>query len=872
MNGKIRMASLILALVVMGTATVRAQGMDPCPEFRNPTSFWCNNGNTFTFQGWSARVGERCYSSGNTNDTTDGYTIKSTCSSPTSPAITGHANITSTVYNSGTDNFTCTNTNGMWDNNDKRFQIINMEHAGTIGYTVGTGGASTGMPRIPDGYTSSIRLGDLRTTGQAQNNNCNYSASSPNKGSEALFYTLYVTPDNALLQINYAIVARKYDHTAYDAGEFCIRVVKQNDDGTWPNEPIDDSLWYKVSAPHFSGNLPAPWLNGMQGQDYGGYTCSFVYKPWTKVAISLTKYLYSNVRVEMYTSDCNWNVDPLMAYICGDYQPMILASSGCPDPESDVVDTLRAPEGLLTYTWYVATRGAVSDLNINNTNYMDTVPFRQIWPPEGGDATDNVYAVRLEDFVLTEGANAGDTASRQTFMCQMTSALNPERPFHSRIYANVNNRKPLVDHGHEVHCDRSVTFADASVVYSAEGQADDSTHWVFYADSLGLAPLDTVYGSVVTYTFPQRGWHSAKLFVTTAGDPCTAAEFFTFEVQETPPADFTSSTQRLCESDQLVLRASNEVRQYEGLTLQWAIDDSVIAETSADAHFYLPVGVHVVSLTTTSTQGCSNTTYDTVTVFGQPSIDLSTTVSAICLGDSVTLSAAGSVDYSWNSSPYDPSLDSVQGQNVFTVHPTVNTTYYLLPSTNNPCSIEGASVYIEVLPYPTPTINLSTPRVNMENSTVSVQDVSPYANTSQWVFSDGVTAEGSRVSHSFADLSSDSVSIALHTCNRLGCCSDTTIYLPVQNTTVWFPNTFIPEADKNNRFGIVTTLTLTSYEIYIYNRNGLLVYSSTDYTTPWDGMMNNGKPAPQGAYSWFCRYSHTTDATYTASGTVTLIR
>ena len=871
MNGKIKTMLVALTLLLTVPAGVAAQDDNSCPQFRNPMFFFSSGNNALSFVGWSARVGERCYTS-NQNDTTDGYTIMSSCADPNNPAITGHANITSTTYNSGTDNFSCANTNGMWDNNDKRFQIITVLNAGMVGYTVNASDPTSGMPRIPPGYTSSIRLGDLRSTGQAQSGNNNYSTSSPNKGSEALFYTLYVTPQNALLLINYAIVARKYDHTAYDAGEFCIRVVKQNDDGTWPTVPINDSLWYKVSAPHFTGALPAPWLNGLQGPDYGGYTCSFVYKPWAKVAISLTQYLYSNVRIEMYTSDCNWNVDPLMAYICGDYQPMILASSGCPDPESDVVDTLRAPEGMLSYRWYAATRGAVPNQYINNMSYMDTVDFRQIWPPEGEEPDDGVYAARLEDFVLTEGADAGDTVSRQTFMCVMTSALNPERPFQSRIYANVSNRKPHVIPVVDVHCDRTVTFDNASIVYTVEGEDGDSTHWVFYADSVGLTPIDTVYGSTVTYAFGQPGWHSAKLFVTTGGDPCTGAELVPFYVQEQPPAAFTCSTHRLCESDPLGLRASNEVRAYEGLSLRWAVDDSVLADTAFDVPVHLPLGVHVVSLTTTSPAGCSYTTYDTVTVFGQPSIDLSSTVPAICKGDSVTLSAAGSVDYSWNSSPHDPSLDSVQGQSVFTVHPEQSTTYYLLPSTDNPCSIEGASVTIEVIPYPTPTVVMSAPRVNMENSTVSLQDVSPHGATSHWTFSDGATAEGPRVVHSFGNLNTDSVSIGLHTCNRLGCCSDTTIYLPVQVTTVWFPNTFVPEADANNRFGIITTLTLTRYEMYIYDRYGLLVRTLTDPSAPWDGTTDDGRPCPQGAYSWFCRYSHTTDATYTSSGTVTLIR
>lgn len=796
----------------------------------------------------------------------------STCADPNAQTIVGHNNIISSSYNSGPDGgVSCCNHGNIWDANDSRFQIINSSNAGIDEFTINSAGV--GMPRIPPGYTSCIRLGDPRATGVSGHTSHSWSASDGNKGAEALFYTLRVSELNALLFINYAVVGRCYSHATYEAGEFLIRVVKQNDDGTWPNAPINDDLWFKVSAPPIpTNNVPAyPWLAGKPGSTCGSTTCAYVYKPWTKVAISLSEYINQTVRIEMYTSDCIYAVDPIYAYICGDYQPMMIMGSGCPDPESSVVDTLRAPEGMLTYRWYVATHGPEPNAMLNNPAHMDSVEFRQI-SPLTGTTTDNTYAAQLEDFIVSAGPDAGDTAARQTFMCIMTSALDPAKPFESRLYTNVDNRKPIVGYGYEAHCDTSATFINGSIVYAYEGQEDDSTHWIFYADTLGLVPLDTVYGNIVDYTFPNIGRYAVKLFVSTGGAPCTAAELFVCDIIGNPPADFTTSEHRLCESDQVVLTASDEVRNNTDLTLQWAVDSVPQTETSGIFRTTLDVGPHLLSLTATTSNGCSATTYDSVNVFGQPSIDLSSTVPAICLGDSVTLSAAGTVDYTWNSAPYDPSIDNIQGQSSFTVHPTVNTTYYLLPSTDNPCSIEGAEVHIEVIPYPTPTIRTSVPRVNMENSNVTVQDVSPYTASSRWAFSDGYTAEGPRVSHTFGDLSGDSVSITLHTCNRLDCCADTTVYLPIAVTTVWFPNVFMPDDDQNNRFGIHTTLTMLTYELSIYNRNGALVHSTTDQHDQWDGTIDGIGPAPQGVYTWFCRYSYGPNAYYTASGTVTLIR
>ena len=871
--------SCTIALLLTGLPMllpVPCHAQDYCPGFRNPLSF--SEGSPLLGYYWSARVGERVYPENN-SDTTTGYYVMSTCASPNCPSIKGHNNIASTIYYSGSDYNISHCGHNFFDANDHRFQIITSADSGIDQFTVN--GPGTGMPRIAPGYTTSIRLGDMRNTGSSSLTNHSHTWSSfhPNKGAEALFYTMFVTPENAMIFINYAIVARRYSHTAYDAGEFLIRVVGHNADGTWPNAPINDNLWYKVSAPNFNGNeLPAGWYAGYSSSSNlsSAWPCTYAYKPWTKVAISLNAYIYDSVRIEMYTSDCIYNADPIYAYIAGDYQSMVLRSSGCPSPESEVVDTLTAPPSMLTYRWYVSRSGAVSDENLYNSEMLDTLPFRQVWPPNDSYGTDSVYAVRLEDFVIETGQQAGDTATEQTFMCIMTSALDPNKPFESKIYSNVTNRKPLVDYVYEPHCDGSVTFRNASIIFARQEQVDDSTRWIFYADTLGTQSMDTLYGNDVTYSFPEEGTYSVRLFVSaqgqTEGDICSAAKLFTCRTILNPPSGFTLSTRQLCENDQLIMRASDEVRQLEGVTLQWAVDDSVISETSADARCKLSVGDHVLSLTVTNADSCSSTSFDSLYVYGQPHIDLSSVTSAICQGDSVTLSAVGNISYSWNSAPYDSTVANAEGRQSFTVSPSVSTTYYLLPAEDNPCTVEGAEVYIEVIPYPTPSIRTSSPRVNIENTTVTLQDVSPYSVSSQWVFSDGGSAEGARVTHNFTDISGDSVDFTLNTCNRLDCCSDTNVHLPIEATTIWFPNTFTPDAESNNRFGPYTTLTLIEYELSVYNRQGQLVYRTTDPAAPWNGMTDSGVKAPHGVYTWFCRYAYSSDATHTARGAVTMLR
>ncbi len=864
---------LAVFLLAALTLTGYAQTTSPCPQWKNPTSFTTGSSDYY----WTARVGERCYPK-NMTDTTTGYYVMSTCASSSCTEIKGNSNITDSKYDSPTEDDYWTCGDDFFDLNGHRFQIITLTKNNGIDSLTIVPGDTVGMPRIPPGYTSSIRLGDIRCASGSPAHTHKWS-SGTNKGSESLFYTMYVTPENALLFINYAVVARRFPHTAYDAGEYLIRVVKQTEksDGTlvWDTVPINDNLWYKVSAPNFTGSqLPKGWQTG--AGDVNKWPCTYAFKPWTKVAVNLNDYLYTNVRVEMYTSDCIYAADPVYAYVCGDYAPMIIQSAGCPSPESDVLDTLSAPEGLNTYKWFAADRGAVDEEYLFNHEYLDTVAFHQIFPEDGGDTTYHRYNAKLSDFVIKSGPNAGDTASMQTFKCVMTSALNPEKPFESQIYANVENRRPLVMAEFESLCGGTVNMYNRSVVFAASGADDDSTHWVVYDDAQGLLPLDTIWGTNVSYKFTTDGDHAIKLFVTTAGNekagPCTAAETFVVTAKLIPPATFDVSKRILCENETLQLTASDSVKNMQSsLKLTWVIDGDTLEETTPDVHKVLPVGTHNISLTVQNAAGCINKTTDQVMVMGQPIISLGSDIEAICVGDSVSLSADGTINYTWNSAPTDPNLDTTR-QGAVVVYPQQTTTYYLVPAGNTPCEVSVASVKIEVVPTPVPTIRSSAPRVNKEDPMLTFLDVSNDAKWSHWSFSDGGIAEGQRVDHSFSNLDDDSVYVTLQSCNRLNCCADTTIGLPVEVTTVWFANMFTPDREDNNRFGMVTTLTLLEYELYIYNRNGQLVWHTTDQNELWDGKTSDGGVAPQGTYAYFCRYSYVKDSYHTTNGNITLVR
>lgn len=101
------------------------------------------------------------------------------------------------------------------------------------------------------------------------------------------------------------------------------------------------------------------------------------------------------------------------------------------------------------------------------------------------------------------------------------------------------------------------------------------------------------------------------------------------------------------------------------------------------------------------------------------------------------------------------------------------------------------------------------------------------------------------------------------------------VLLPSVNTDTlvfWFPNVFTPGLDNNNRFGCVTSTQVVEFEMWIYNRSGLLVWKSEDINQPWDGS-HHGRPVPQGAYVYYYRLRTVADnRVHTGVGTVTLLR
>ena len=166
---------------------------------------------------------------------------------------------------------------------------------------------------VPDGYATSVRLGNWET----------------GYGAESIRYRYKVdTTESDLLILKYAAVLQDPNHTAIEQPRFTFRVTDENG--------VDlDAACYSAD---FIANSNLGW------NSYG----SVLWKDWTTVGVSLTPFHGQTIYIKLTTYDCNQGGHYGYAYFvidCGNKQ---LTSSSCGNTEEN---TYTAPAGF-NYRWY----------------------------------------------------------------------------------------------------------------------------------------------------------------------------------------------------------------------------------------------------------------------------------------------------------------------------------------------------------------------------------------------------------------------------------------------------------------------------------------------------------------------------------------
>lgn len=229
----------------------------------------------------------------------------------------------------------------------------------------------------------------------------------------------------------------------------------------------------------------------------------------------------------------------------------------------------------------------------------------------------------------------------------------------------------------------------------------------------------------------------------------------------------------------------------------------------------------------------------------------------ICEGTSIQLIASGGVKYKWTPAQ-GLSNDGISNP----VASPVDTTTYTVSISNLYC-IDTVSVRIRVIKKPVISAG-KTKTINQGQSVRLMGSVK--GNYSSYYWSPANYLDNPT---SLTPLATPPASI-IYTLHVISTCAIITDSVKVGvDEKITVPNTFTPNGDGINDIWEIKKLnTYDESKLYIYNRNGELVYSSIGYSIPWNGTYQ-GKPLPVGVYYYVIDLKGSISK---VSGYVTIIR
>ena len=278
--------------------------------------------------------------------------------------------------------------------------------------------------------------------------------------------------------------------------------------------------------------------------------------------------------------------------------------------------------------------------------------------------------------------------------------------------------------------------------------------------------------------------------------------------------------------------------------------------------------------------GCDSIEWLHLTVLTPPVLSILDS-GAYCEGGFATLKANTTGNYiTWSSNPYDPTMNG-QDHN-FTIYVSPDRyTEYTATVDIRPYNCRNTAVHSVNKPAKVEArISMSPEEITSENLQCAFTDVSiGTIMYREWLFHENVPTIPDKqffndvtVNYT-ASIEDDTLEVRLIVVNDEGCYDTAINRYPIFRGDVFVPNAFTPGRIGANRLFKVGYFNLIEYEIYIYTREGLLVYHSTDPELGWDGTYDN-QDCKSGSYVYVIHYRTKSrpSESYERKGSVLLIR
>ena len=264
-------------------------------------------------------------------------------------------------------------------------------------------------------------------------------------------------------------------------------------------------------------------------------------------------------------------------------------------------------------------------------------------------------------------------------------------------------------------------------------------------------------------TLKDTGFYGVRSIVS----GCYSAFRYTFVRIYKRPVPSASGNQSVCAGSSQTYFASTTSNTYK-----WRASGGTVSSASKNSVSILwgSAGTGIITLIETNSNGCSDSTTDTVSILALPSANAGLDDS-ICPGGSASIGTAPTPQhgYSWSSSPAGYTNTSSSA----TVSPASTTTYYVKEMDSlTGCS---ASDFVTIKVNSTPTAHFGYDSTCLKSNTsfYDSSTVSPGTISSwKWNFGDGITSTSKNPKHIYT--AEGNYAVKLIAMSSSGC-SDTTI-------------------------------------------------------------------------------------------------
>jgi gliding motility-associated-like protein len=334
-----------------------------------------------------------------------------------------------------------------------------------------------------------------------------------------------------------------------------------------------------------------------------------------------------------------------------------------------------------------------------------------------------------------------------------------------------------------------------------------------------------------------------------------------------------------CHGDETLFASNTSIPAGSIISEEWTFGDGQANEYGNTAdNLYSDTGFYPITHTSISNLGCVITLQDTIQVYPLPSVDFVLDPVSLCAGAPFQLIDLSSVElpsdvveWSWW---FDSEPISQEQNPILTWNEPGTYDITLTATTNNACSADS-TLQNGITIYPNPTAGFTTSEEAMFSNPVITISNQASEDVTDWYYdfgdSNGDVFESGE--HFFEEFGTFLIQQTVF--NTFGCRDTASRFIVIHpDMLVFVPNAFTPDANGHNELflPVISGFDLTLFEMKIFDRWGIEVYSSTEPEKGWDGTFNGG-PAENGAYAWTMDIRSSTDVTIQRrTGSVMLLR